>query len=128
VTAGDVGRVNSPILERSHLKLRPLKLTMPIPQWRTSPAPGGAFLCKYRGPHSRRQLLAKEEIAASRVASYPCVGVRSSWCPKANVHTQGEPTGAALALKMRPTTMPSARRNHRRSTRQTAGLLMRALG
>jgi hypothetical protein len=40
--------VDSPILERSHLKLRPLKLTMPIPQWRTSPTLGGAFLCKYR--------------------------------------------------------------------------------
>src|SRR5262249_51050592 len=31
----------------------------------------------------------------------------SSWWPKANVHIQGLPTGAALALKMRPPT-PSA--------------------
>jgi hypothetical protein len=28
-------------------------------------------------------------------------------CPKASVHIHGCPTGAALALKMRPTTTPS---------------------
>src|SRR5262245_45246155 len=30
-----------------------------------------------------RQLLANDDIAASRVAAKPCVGVRSSCCPKA---------------------------------------------
>jgi hypothetical protein len=30
------------------------------------------------------------------------------WCPKASVHIHGSPTGDAAALKMRPTTMPSA--------------------
>src|SRR5215471_10653541 len=34
--------------------------------------------------------------------------MRSSWCPKANVHIQGVSLGAALAWKMRPTTLPSA--------------------
>jgi hypothetical protein len=29
--------------------------------------------------HSRRQLFANAAIAASRVGSYPCVGVRSLW-------------------------------------------------
>jgi hypothetical protein len=36
------------------------------------------------------------------------VGLRSSWCPNAKVHIHGLPTGAALALKMRPTRAPSA--------------------
>jgi hypothetical protein len=43
--------------------------------------------------------LANAAIAASRVASWPCVGVRSSCCPKASVHIHGVPTGAAFALK-----------------------------
>jgi hypothetical protein len=42
--------------------------------------------------------LARRLIAVRRV--------RSSWCPKASVHIHGSPTGAALALKMRPTTSP----------------------
>jgi hypothetical protein len=33
------------------------------------------------GAHSRRELFAKAAIAASLVASYPCVGVRSCRCP-----------------------------------------------
>ena len=33
--------------------------------------------------------------------------MRSSWCGKINVHIQGDPTGAALALKMRPRASPS---------------------
>jgi len=37
--------------------------------------------------HSRLQLFANAAIAASRVSAQPCVGVRSSWCPKARVHT-----------------------------------------
>ena len=37
-----------------------------------------------RTDHSRRQLLAKAAMAASRVAAYPCVsGVRSLWRPDA---------------------------------------------
>jgi hypothetical protein len=56
--------------------------------------------------HSGRYLLANARIAAFRVAACPCV---SSWCPKAKVHIQGEPTGAAFALKMRPTIAPFAR-------------------
>jgi hypothetical protein len=56
----------------------------------------------------RRQLFANATIASSRVAAWPCVGLRSSWCPNASVHIQGEPTGAALALKMRPTTTLSS--------------------
>src|SRR5438552_15628302 len=40
-------------------------------------------------------------------ASWPCVGVRPSWCGKVNVHIHGDPTGAALALKMRPTVSPA---------------------
>jgi hypothetical protein len=37
------------------------------------------------------------------------VGVRSSWCPKAKLQIHGDPTGAALAWKMRPTTaLPSS--------------------
>jgi hypothetical protein len=35
--------------------------------------------------YSRRQLLANADIAASRVGSYPCVGLRSSWCPKSHL-------------------------------------------
>src|SRR5262245_65682540 len=34
--------------------------------------------------------------------------MRFSWWPKASVHIQGEPTGAACTFKMRPTTAPSA--------------------
>src|SRR5262249_55784573 len=61
-----------------------------------------------QGNHSRRQLLANAAIAASRVSAKPCVGVRSSWNPKANAHIHEDPTGDALALRMRPTTTPSA--------------------
>jgi hypothetical protein len=52
--------------------------------------------------------LANARIAASRVAAYPWVGVRPSWWGKINVHIHGDPTGAALALKMRPIGSPSA--------------------
>src|SRR5262249_17853289 len=62
-----------------------------------------------RRAYFRRQLLANAAIAASRVDSYPCVGGRSSWYPKASVHIHGEPPGDAAALKIRPTTTPSAR-------------------
>jgi len=58
--------------------------------------------------HSRRQHLANALMAASRVAAQPCVGVRSSWCRKINVHIHGDPIGSAFALKMRPTTAPFA--------------------
>jgi hypothetical protein len=56
-----------------------------------------------------RQLFANAVIAASRLSAYPCVGVRSSWYPKARDHIHALPTGAALGLKIRPTTAPSAR-------------------
>jgi hypothetical protein len=52
------------------------------------------------GPYARRQLFANAVMAASHVAvrrRAVLVG-----CPKGKVHIQGEPTGAALALKMRP--------------------------
>src|SRR5262249_27127314 len=52
------------------------------------------------------QLLANAAIAASRVAPQPGVGVASSWCSNISVHIQGEPTGDAAELKMRPTTLP----------------------
>jgi hypothetical protein len=57
----------------------------------------------HRSGHSRRQLFANAAIAASRVSAWPCVGVRSSWWPNANVHIHGIPTGPALESKMRPT-------------------------
>jgi hypothetical protein len=43
-------------------------------------------------------------LARRRIA----VGARSWWCLKASVHIQGVPAGAALGLKMRLTTTPSA--------------------
>jgi hypothetical protein len=43
-----------------------------------------------------------------RLGPQPCVGMRSSSCPKASVHIHDAPTGDALALKMRPTTAPFA--------------------
>jgi hypothetical protein len=49
--------------------------------------------------YSRRHDLAKAAIAASRLTSCPCVGVRFSWCPKASVHIQGEPTGGPVRLE-----------------------------
>jgi hypothetical protein len=49
--------------------------------------------------HSRRQLLAKAAMAASRVAAYPCVGPRPSWCQKTSVYIQGEPIGARVCLE-----------------------------
>jgi hypothetical protein len=73
--------------------------------------------------HSRRQLLANAAIAASRVSAWPCVGLRSSWCPNASVHIHDIPTGAALALKMWPTIpFPSSTR------RPTAKLVRQVLG
>jgi hypothetical protein len=51
------------------------------------------------GTPSRRQLLAKAAMAASRVAAYPWVGLGPSWCGKISVHIHGDLTGAALALK-----------------------------
>jgi hypothetical protein len=74
------------------------------------PKGGGAF----RKPHSRRQLFANADMAASRVAAYPCVCV----CSKASVHSHGCPTGAAFTLKMRPTTKPSASDDLRRGPLQ----------
>jgi hypothetical protein len=53
----------------------------------------------------RRQLFANAAMAASRVAAYPWVGVRSSWCPNAKVHSHGVPAGDAAAFMMRPTTL-----------------------
>jgi hypothetical protein len=42
--------------------------------------------------YSRRQLFANAVIAASRVAAWPCVGVRwSAWCSKESVHIRGLP-------------------------------------
>jgi hypothetical protein len=77
---------------------------------------------KLRPLYSRRQLFAKSVVAASRVASQPCVGVRPAWCPKANVHIQSEPTGAALALKMRPTIAPFASTSKGTSSKHVLGL------
>src|SRR5262245_36051248 len=52
--------------------------------------------------YSRRQLLANAAIAASRVGSWPWVGVRSSWCPNASVYIPECPTGTAAASMIRP--------------------------
>ena len=70
--------------------------------------------------YSRRQLFTNAAIAASRVASKPWVGVRSSSCPKVSVHIQGVRTGAACTFMMRPDNgrRPRARRSRRHSTRQ----------
>jgi hypothetical protein len=38
-------------------------------------------------------------IAFSRVASYPCVGVRSSCSPYESVHIHGVPAGAVVGLE-----------------------------
>jgi len=54
------------------------------------------------------------------------VGVRSLWCPKASVLIQGLPTGVALALKMRPTTMPLARTSKSSSFHSPDGRLIEA--
>jgi len=59
-----------------------------------------------KASYSRRQLLPKARIAASRVAAYPWVGVRRSWWGIMNAQIHGLPTGAAFALNMRPTTAP----------------------
>jgi hypothetical protein len=56
--------------------------------------------------HSRRQLLANAAIAASRVIAVCRRAILV--VPEGHVHIRGIPTGAALALKMRPTTAPSA--------------------
>src|SRR5262245_56856337 len=72
----------------------------------------GAWRCDARaGFHSLRQLLANAVIAASRLSALPCVGVRSSCCPKASAHIQGDPTGAACTFKIRPTTAPGHNEN-----------------
>jgi hypothetical protein len=53
-----------------------------------------------RASYSRRQLLAKAAIAASRPHC------RASSCPKASVHSHSVATGAAAAFMMRATTVP----------------------
>ena len=47
---------------------------------------------------SYRYGLTNAAIAASRVVAWPCVGVRSSWCPKCEGPRHGLPTGAAAVL------------------------------
>ena len=58
----------------------------------------GERCCRLCHSYSRRQPFANAAIAASRVAAYPCVGVRSSWYSKASVHIHDCPTGTATAL------------------------------
>jgi hypothetical protein len=53
------------------------------------------------------------------------VGLRSSWCPKVNVHIHGVPTGATLK-KIRPTTAPSSNTSKSSSLRSPAVRLAEA--
>jgi hypothetical protein len=52
--------------------------------------------------------------------------VRSSWCPKASVHIHDAQTGEALALKILPTTTPSANTSKSSSFHSPDGRLAEA--
>ena len=67
--------------------------------------------------NSRCQHLTSGCMAASRVASYPCVTSRSSWKAKLITHIHGVAAGAEFNSEMRPTICPpSAMMLHTRSS------------